>query len=241
MPDHGIFAPLTVTARLSSGALGERHFDQAQGIWTGWRSLPGTTATTSPAMTLDSSGRMWAFACSGGQVLFRRCKSNAGRHDFAAGYLAPGPNAFVHCEASDARQFSGPIESWASGVLYDNVTIDGGGLALTNRETDAAGTGWAAANSVLWQCSAPVITCLANKSIEAGAPFSFDQPTATDVGGTNSISIVSTVTNTAGCSYSVVRTWRATDACGNRTTCVSTITWSSVLRTRSGTWQSAAG
>src|SRR5262249_31836242 len=87
------------------------------------------------------------------------CKSQGGRHDFAAGYLAAGPNAFVHCEAADAHQFSGPVESWASGVLYDNVTIDGGGLALTNREVDGHGVGWAAANCVLWQCSAPVVTC----------------------------------------------------------------------------------
>src|SRR5262249_50884748 len=92
-------------------------------------------------------------------TLFRRCKASNGRHDFAVGYLAAGPNAFVACEASGAHQFSGPIESWASGVLYDNVTIDGGGLALTNRESDAHGVGWAAASCVLWQCSAPVITC----------------------------------------------------------------------------------
>lgn len=105
--------------------------------------------------------RRHTFYVSGSQVLFRRCKSTAGRHDFAAGYLAAGPNAFVHCEASDAHQFSGPIESWASGVLYDNVTLDGGALALTNRETDGHGVGWAAANCVLYQCTAPVIVCRA--------------------------------------------------------------------------------
>ncbi|HEX8201354.1 MAG TPA: DUF6298 domain-containing protein, partial [Isosphaeraceae bacterium] len=38
-------------------------------------------------------------------------------------------------------------------------TIDGGGLSLTDRENQAQGVGWAAANSVLWQCSAPVVTC----------------------------------------------------------------------------------
>jgi hypothetical protein len=44
-------------------------------------------------------------------------------------------------------------------VLYDNVTVDGGGLVLGNREIDGQGVGWAAANSVLWQCTAPVVTC----------------------------------------------------------------------------------
>jgi hypothetical protein len=97
---------------------------------------------------------------TGGQLtLFRRCRSEHGRHDFAVGAAAAGPNAFAECEATAALGDSGPIESWASGVLYDNVTIDGGGLSLTNREVEGQGVGWAAANGVLWQCSAPIITC----------------------------------------------------------------------------------
>ena len=80
-------------------------------------------------------------------TLFQRCRSEHGRHDFAVGALAAGPNVFLECEATAAHGFSGPIESWASGVLYDNVTIDGGGLLLTNREIDGQGVGWAAANS----------------------------------------------------------------------------------------------
>src|SRR5262249_39649719 len=63
------------------------------------------------------------------------------------------------CEAVDASASSGPIESWASGALYDCVTMDGGGLSLTNLEIAGQGVGWAAANSVLWQCTAPVVTC----------------------------------------------------------------------------------
>jgi hypothetical protein len=105
--------------------------------------------------------RRHTFTAGGQQTLFQRCKTEHGRHDFAVGALAAGPNAFVHCEAVGSYGFSGPIESWASGVLYDNVTIDGGGLALTNRETDGQGAGWAAANCVLWQCTAPVVTCRA--------------------------------------------------------------------------------
>lgn len=103
--------------------------------------------------------RRHTFFTNGQLTLFRRCQAEDGRHDFAVGHLAAGPNAFVECKATNAHQFSGPIGSWASGVLYDNVTMDGGGLALTNREIDGHGVGWAAANSVLWQCTAPVITC----------------------------------------------------------------------------------
>jgi hypothetical protein len=103
--------------------------------------------------------RRHTFFTAGQMTLFLGCRSEQGRHDFAVGALAPGPNAFVHCAAGEALGFSGPIESWASGVLYDNVSVDGAGLALTNRETDGQGAGWTSANGVLWQCSASVVTC----------------------------------------------------------------------------------
>lgn len=107
----------------------------------------------------DAGWRRHSFYTLGQQILFLRCEAVNGRHDFAVGPLTPGPNAFVYCSSKQASRFSGPIGSWASGVLYDNVEIDGAGLSLTNRETVAQGTGWAAANCVLWNCVAPVITC----------------------------------------------------------------------------------
>jgi hypothetical protein len=103
--------------------------------------------------------RRHTFFTSGQRTLFERCRAEQGRHDFAVGALAVGPNAFVRCEARAALGFSGPIESWATGVLYDNVTIDGAGLSLTNRESEGQGVGWAADGSALWQCTAAVITC----------------------------------------------------------------------------------
>jgi hypothetical protein len=91
--------------------------------------------------------------------LFLHCHTEHGRHDFSVGHCAAGPNAFVQCDATATLADSGPIESWASGVLYDNVTIDGNGLSLANRGPNPHGAGWAAANSVLWQCSASFIRC----------------------------------------------------------------------------------
>ncbi len=107
----------------------------------------------------DAGWRRHSFYTLGQQTLFLRCEAVLGRHDFAVGPLTPGPNAFVYCSSKQATRFSGPIGSWASGVLYDNVEIDGAGLSLTNRETVAQGTGWAAANCMLWNCVAPIITC----------------------------------------------------------------------------------
>ena len=103
--------------------------------------------------------RRHTFFTMGQMTLFLRCHAERGRHDFSAGHCAAGPNAFVQCEAVLPLGDSGPIESWASGVLYDCVRIDGNGLSLANRGASPHGTGWAAANSVLWQCSASVIRC----------------------------------------------------------------------------------
>jgi len=128
-------------------------------VWDGGRRVTVEDCRSLDPVSELGGYRRHSFFTSGQQVLFQRCKAEHGRHDFAAGYGAAGPNAFVDCEAVDASHFSGPVESWATGVLYDNVTMDGGGLALTNREIAGQGVGWAAANCVLWQCTAPVVTC----------------------------------------------------------------------------------
>ncbi|MCC6508338.1 MAG: pectate lyase [Pirellulaceae bacterium] len=103
--------------------------------------------------------RRQTYLTYGQQCLFLRCQAYDGRHDFAVGYLTPGPNVFSYCEATRASHWSGPLGHWSTGVLYDNVNIDGGGLALTNRETSAQGAGWSAGNCMFWNCVAPVIEC----------------------------------------------------------------------------------
>ncbi len=94
------------------------------------------------------------FFTQGGQTLFQRCYAENGLHDFAIGYIAPGPNAFVQCESRLPNGFSGAVDSWASGALFDIVNVDGNALSFKNRGQDGQGAGWTAANSVFWQCSA---------------------------------------------------------------------------------------
>ena len=103
--------------------------------------------------------RRRTFYILGGQCLVQRCYSEDGIHDFAAGLCAPGPNAFVQCEAKRALGFSGSIGSWASGLLFDCVTIDGNDIKFRNLELEKYGAGWNTANSVLWQCAASGIHC----------------------------------------------------------------------------------
>lgn len=103
--------------------------------------------------------RRRSFFVAGGQALVRDCVAEEGREDFGVGDLAPGPIAFVRCRAERAHAASGPLGRWATGVLYDSVEIDGGRLALTNREIADQGVGWAAANCTAWGCTAAVVEC----------------------------------------------------------------------------------
>lgn len=103
--------------------------------------------------------RRYTFLTTGQQTLVQRCYAEQGYHDFAVGFCAPGPNAFVQCNAWQALSFSGAIDSWASGVLFDVVNIDGNKLSYANRGQDGQGAGWSAANSVFWNCTAAIVSC----------------------------------------------------------------------------------
>lgn len=99
--------------------------------------------------------RRHTFYTEGQKTLFQRCYSENGYHDFAVGgYGTTGPNAFVQCEAHKPYSFSGTIGSWTTGVLFDIVDIDGDALSLKNQGQLARGSGWTAANSVVWESTA---------------------------------------------------------------------------------------
>lgn len=118
------------------------------------------------------------FLTYGQQNLFQRCYSEYGIHDFAIGYCAPGPNAFVQCETKESYGFSGPVSSWACGVLFDIVNIDGRNLSFKNLGQSKNGAGWNTANSLFWQCTAAEIECYspakdaANRAYGCWAQFS---------------------------------------------------------------------
>lgn len=105
------------------------------------------------------------FITRGQQTLFQRCISREGIHDFAAGYCAAGPNAFVQCEGENSLGFSGSIGSFAPGLLFDIVNIDGNDIDIMNLEQFRTGTGWNSANTMLWQCTASNIKCYSPDSL----------------------------------------------------------------------------
>jgi len=98
--------------------------------------------------------RRRSFLVEGQQVLVYKCASESGMNDFATGLLAAGPNVFLESKASGSLGPSGSFESWASGVLYERVTVPVSGIRLAYDLTRAQGAGWTAGNSVAWNCPA---------------------------------------------------------------------------------------
>lgn len=137
-----------------------RHFvGSAVSIWETASRVTVADCMSLEPVSENGGWRRRSFFTAGQQTLFLRCFAEQGRHDFTVGHCAAGPNAFVHCHARLALADSGPIGAWATGVLYDNVNIDGQGLRLGNRGTSRQFSGWTAANCMLWQCSAAQIDC----------------------------------------------------------------------------------
>ncbi len=119
------------------------------------------------------------FFTMGQQTLFQRCYSEHGIHDFGAGFCAAGPNAFVQCDSKESFGFSGAVDSWACGLLFDIVNVDGNNLTFKNLGQEYNGAGWGTANSLFWQCSAAEIECYSpkdavNRAYGCWAQFSGD-------------------------------------------------------------------
>jgi hypothetical protein len=110
-------------------------------------------------------GRRYSFFVGGQLTLVVDCHAKGGRHDFVTASLVPGPNAFVDCTADGAFSETGPHQRWATGILYDNVTVHGDPSA-TSRAAGALSArnhglgdptslqGWAGANVVIWNSTA---------------------------------------------------------------------------------------
>jgi hypothetical protein len=67
--------------------------------------------------------------------------------------LAPGPNVVRNCKATGDRISAQAHQRWATGLLFDNITITGS-MHLGNRGNMGTGQGWSSANGVLWNSTA---------------------------------------------------------------------------------------
>ena len=106
-----------------------------------------------------SGGRRYSFNVDDSDfVLFQRCLAKDGRHDFVSGSRTPGPNVWVDSTAIDSNSDSGPHHRYATGQIYDNISVREvdreGQLFVRNRGSSGSGHGWSGAQVLFWNTNA---------------------------------------------------------------------------------------
>ena len=89
--------------------------------------------------------------------LFRECYARAGRHNYISnGTSGTSGNVFLQCVSDGALNVNEGHRGWTQGMLYDNhrdINMTRPfTLGLYNRVAMGTGHGWAAVQSVLWNC-----------------------------------------------------------------------------------------
>jgi hypothetical protein len=106
-----------------------------------------------------TGSRRYAFHLQGQLHLGVRLFAEYGRHDFVTGRHWSSGIVFLDSLSRHAYAPSEPHHRYSTGILYDNIRFEKPYtdlvLSLWNRLNFGTGHGWAAANSVLWNCAAP--------------------------------------------------------------------------------------
>ncbi|MBO7325377.1 MAG: hypothetical protein J6U57_08155, partial [Bacteroidales bacterium] len=103
--------------------------------------------------------RRYSFYVKGSQVLCQRIQAEEGYHDFAVA-ASHGPNAFVQCWSLMPYSYSGCIESWSSGVLFDICSVSGNALRTNIPNYADAFAGWTTTNTTFWNSTASMVSCV---------------------------------------------------------------------------------
>ncbi|TWT99463.1 hypothetical protein Pla108_04020 [Botrimarina colliarenosi] len=146
--------------------------DKAQNVWvrgTASANFSGSAVQSNPGAkwvtvenainetpkSLITGERRYTFDLSGQLELVTDSVANEGRHDFVNNSSRPaGPHVFHNSIANNALDEAGPHQRWATGTLFDNITIDGDQINARNRGNFGTGHGWAGANMVIWNSTA---------------------------------------------------------------------------------------
>jgi hypothetical protein len=116
------------------------------------------TQSLDPGVPQDIHAPPAAYSIGGQQTLISDCHlTGSNQHAWVTQARVPGPNVVTKCSAivTGARPMdAGPHQRWATGTLYDEISMSGGGtLSIDDRRWLGSGQGWAGANSVAWNCS----------------------------------------------------------------------------------------
>ncbi len=111
--------------------------------------------TSSEPVSLVTGERRYTFDLSGELGFVTESQADKGRHDFVNNSTRPaGPNVFHNSTATNAQNDSGPHQRWASGTLFDNITVDGNAINVRNRGSLGTSHGWTGSNMVVWNSQA---------------------------------------------------------------------------------------
>ncbi|HAO78764.1 MAG TPA: hypothetical protein DCQ92_07275, partial [Verrucomicrobia subdivision 3 bacterium] len=106
-------------------------------------------------ISIITGGRRYAFPINDAQYcLVKNCYNRQDRHQFVTQSLTIGPNVFVDGTSDNAHAEAGPHQRWATGILWDNVTIHGGNNDIQNAGNYGTGHGWEGASCVIWNNAA---------------------------------------------------------------------------------------
>jgi hypothetical protein len=111
----------------------------------------------------------------------------------------------------------------------DAATNNCGGtkvIARTWTATDACGNSASAVQMIaVRDTTPPSIIVQSNRVVQATEAWTFDEPVASDTCGSVTVTVLNTSTNQVEANGTVaIRTWQATDACGNSSFCQQTVT-----------------
>ncbi len=105
--------------------------------------------------SIITGGRRYTYDLSGELGLVTNAQADEGRHDFVNNSTAPkGPNVFHNSIATNANSDTGPHQRWATGTLFDNITVQGDAINARNRGYFGSGHGWSGANMTVWNSTA---------------------------------------------------------------------------------------
>ncbi len=100
---------------------------------------PQNGSRSTNAINLDPKSvvtgeRRYTFDLSGQLDFVTDSQANSGRHDFVNNSTRPpGPHVFHNSVANNALNDSGPHQRWATGTLFDNITVHGDNINARNR------------------------------------------------------------------------------------------------------------
>ena len=124
----------------------------------------------------DGSAKPFDFTLYGQRILVQGCVSNGNKTFYACQNSAgaTGPSVIQNYRVNGAGTFE-PHQRWSPGILFDNIYIPAGGIALKDRGVGGSGQGWGTGFSVAYNSLAG-LTNTSSSGMDALPGHTINQP-----------------------------------------------------------------